>query len=320
MTQTKKSRIIRKKGQESDSRPDYMDSTKKTGFKPEKDGVTGNSSNPMTQKDKTEVSENSVNSAECLSHKNQITTKELCSLQIQKQMKLNATDNMTKTDMYLNCMTEEEFDEKTESLLNLSFCKWLPYQKKVMRIIISRIKERGWFERFEYKDRLCAIELDDSGKWRIYVKPHPQDFLEFHSSNFEFDYHTSSSRFGVDNFELGLWWYGDKIGLDDFVGMQIFSYISWEQFFNKEKQKYCNRTDFQIISKLHMKEMCKRLVDCIEEYQVTVEKKKKWMCDICRIQYDNNVSAEQTKKQHEEFHKVASENVVAGEVRWEVLI
>jgi hypothetical protein len=298
----------------------HKNRTEKNGLKPKKGDTESIPNNGMKQNSrKTEVSENSVNSAECLSHKNPITTKDLCSLQIQKQIKLNATENMTN-DMYLNCMTEEEFDEKTESLLNLSFCKWLPYQKRVMKIIISQIKERGWFERFEYKDRLCAIELDDSGKWRIYVKPHPQDFLEFNASNFEFDYQTSSSRFGVENFELGLWWYGDKIGLDDFVGMQIFSYISWEQFFNKEKQKYLKRTECQITSKIYMKALCKRLVDCIEEYQVTVEKKKKWMCSICKIEYDNNVSTEQTKKQHEEFHKVATENVVAGEVFWEVLI
>ena len=299
----------------------HKNQTKKTGLKPKKDDTEGSCNPSMTHKEKmTEASRNSVNLAECLSRNISITTKDLCSLQIQKQIKLNATENMTNTDMYLNCMTEEEFDEKTESLLNLSFCKWLPYQKKVMKIIISQIKERGWFERFEYKDRLCAIELDDSGKWRIYVKPHPQDFLEFHASNFEFEYQTSSSRFGVENFELGLWWYGDKIGLDDFVGMQIFSYISWEQFFNKEKQKYLKRTECQITSKIHMKALCKRLVDCIEEYQVTVEKKKKWMCSICKIEYNNNVNAEQTKKQHEEFHKVASENVVAGEVLWEILI
>ncbi len=275
MTQTKKSRAIRKKGQESDRYNSDMN------YK--------------------------------------ITTKNLCRLHIQKQMELNATNDMT-TDMYLNCMTEEEFDKNADTLLNLSFCKWLPYQKEKMRKVIASIKENGWFERFEYKNRKCAIELDDSGKWRIFVRPNADDFLEFHADNFEFDYHTSSARFSVPKFELGVWWYGDKIGLDDFVGMQIFSYISWERYFNKEKQKFMEKTELQILTRDHMKKMCKRLVDAIEEYQITVEKKKKWMCSICKIEYDNNVSTEQTKKQHEEFHKVATENVVAGEVLWRILI
>jgi len=258
-------------------------------------------------KKRTEVSENSVNSAECLSRKNPITTKKLCSLQIQRQIEINDKSDM-KDEMYLNCLTEEEFDDKSESLLNLSFCKWLS------------IKENGWFERFDYKDHQCAVELDDSGKWRIYVRPEPTDFLEFHASNFEFDYHTSSARFSVPKFELGVWWYGDKIGLDDFVGMQIFSYISWDRYFGKESRKYCDRTEFQIITKEHMKKMCKRLVDAIADYQVTIEKEKKWMCSICKIEYINDNNAQEKKQHHEEFHKVESENVTAGEVFWEVLI
>ncbi len=295
----------------------HKNSTKKSGLKPKKGDTESIPSNGMNQKKMIEASENSVNSAECLNRK--ITTKNLCSLQIQRQIEINDKSDM-KGEMYLNCLTEDEFDEKTESLLNLSFCKWLPYQKEKMKKVIASIKENGWFERFDYKDHQCAVELDDSGKWRIYVRPEPTDFLEFHASNFEFDYHTSSARFSVPKFELGVWWYGDKIGLDDFVGLQIFSYISWNRYFSKEERKYCDRTEFQILTKEHMKNMCKRLVDAIADYQITIENEKKWMCSICKIEYNNDTSAEQKKKHHEEFHKVASENVKTGEVFWEVLV
>lgn len=253
--------------------------------------------------------------------KSENTTKENCRLQIQRQIELNETlgmDNKIDEEMYVNAMTEEEFDKKTESLLNLSFCKWLPYQKEKIKKVIANIKENGWFERFEYRDHKCAIELDDCGKWRIFVKPNKYDFLPFHASNFDFDYCSSSSRFGIPKFRLGLWWYGDKIGLDDFIGVSVFSYTSWQNYFTNDK--FSEREEKTILDKQYMKKLCMELVDRIIDYQVKVEKEKKWKCDLCTMTLPNDDLIAERKKQHVAFHKVKNRNIVYGDVNWEVVI
>jgi len=226
-------------------------------------------------KKRTEVSENSVNSAECLSRNIPITTKKLCSLQIQRQMEINDNYDMTQNQMFVNCLTEEELDEKIKHVLEGR--RLLDFQRRKIRKFFQHIKKTGWFKRFTYRGYKCAVEFDEMGRWRIFFQPKKGDCpneLHLHQcdcSHCGFFEH-NSSRFGIDGFPLGLWDYGDKFGLDDFIGLPTFSDIEWEFDYFYSAKRYRDRNfiykiAYRLCDISYAINMNKKLVDCWIKYQ-----------------------------------------------------
>ncbi len=254
----------------------HKNQTKKTGLKPKKDDTEGSCNPSMTHKEKMiEASRNSVNLAECLSRNIPITTKKLCSLQIQRQIAINDNYDMTQNQMYVNFLTEEELDEKIKRVLEGR--RLLDYQRRKIRRFFQHIKKTGWFRRFTYRGYKCAVEFDELGRWRIFFQPKKEDYpneLHLHQcdcSNCGFhDY--NSSRFGVEGFPLGLWDYGDKVGLDDFIGLPTFSDVEWEFDYFCYAKRYRDRNFiYKIANRLvditYAMNMNKKLVDCWIKYQ-----------------------------------------------------
>jgi hypothetical protein len=250
--------------------------------------------------------------------KKENATKKLCRLQIQKQMELNSNDNMD--EMYLHVLEEKEIIEHFTHIRK--YGDFTNSQLVKIIKVIRYVKDNGWFEKFQYKNHNCAVSLDEHGKWRIYVQPLKNEFLPFQADNFEFDYMTSSSRFGLKGFNLGLWWYGDKIGLDDFIGVNILSHYSWKDYFEnkgkKSRGRLWNVDTYKIYGKCQMKNICKKLVDCLINYQSYYKEHRIWECDLCGMQFSEKNS--QGRLEHVEYHNQDNPNVLKGEISWRMIV
>ena len=123
----------------------------------------------MTQTKKSRIIRKNVQETEqgSLGMKNQTTTKEICRLQIQKQIELNDNYDMNSEEIFVNCLTEEEFDRKVKYILESK--GFLDYQKRKIRRYFQHIKDTGWFHRFTYMDYKCAVEFDDLEIGRAHV-------------------------------------------------------------------------------------------------------------------------------------------------------
>jgi predicted Zn-ribbon and HTH transcriptional regulator len=212
------------------------------------------------------------------------TTKNNCRLQIQKQIDDNDNDDMNENEFHIgNILTENKLIEKFYNMTKCGY-KFEEYQIKKMKKWLDYTLEHGWFDRFEYNEFQCAVTLDGSGKWRIFVKynsPEQRNIFWSHNCNcdqcgYAYD---NSSRCHVVNFPLGLWDYGDKLGLDDFVGLSTLSGMSWQydyfkvkkrgkRILNKRRNLISNSGwsgDFrshELVNIDYMKIICKKLVDC----------------------------------------------------------
>ena len=284
MTQTKKSRIIRKKGQETD---------------------LGNSD-----------------------MKTITTTKKLCSLQIQRQISINENYDMDSNEMFVDFLTEEELDQKIKHVIESN--RFLEYQKRKIRRFFQHVKKTGWFQRFEYKGYQCAVEFDDLGRWRVFFMPKQG---EHRSPLFDHDcncdcccyYMNNSSRFSLDGYPLGLWDYGEKIGLDDFIGLPTFSESEWQfDFFLWKKRfrdkNFADKIGNRLVDIQYAIKLNRKLVDCWIRYQK--KKNRRWKCSLCTMEFKIDDLINERKKRHEEWHsncKLQKRNTTEGSVRWEVV-
>jgi hypothetical protein len=260
---TKKSRTLRKKTLNKDNTSIGMNSKK----------------NVFTIKTNTDELDNQTNDMKTE------TTKNNCRLQIQRQIEVNDDYTMRENELYIgSIMTEKELIDKFWNMTKYGY-KFEDYQIKKMKKWLDYTLEHGWFDRFEYRDFQCAVSLDSSGKWRIFVKYNNNDqrniFWSHQCNCDQCGYaHDSSCRCMVDKFPLGLWDYGDKIGLDDFVGLSALSGHSWEYDYfriRKRSKRVLNKRrkidaiagwhigDFrghELVNIDYMKIICKKLVDC----------------------------------------------------------
>ena len=311
MTSTKKSRIIRKKGHSKDDSNLGM-----------KDQISSKINRTIPKK--MQMVDQVTNSMS-----NQITTKKLCSLQIQRQKDVNDNYSMDNTnEMYVNFLTEEELDETINRILDSK--RFLDYQKRKIAGFFKHIKETGWFQRFEYKGYECAVEFDDLGRWRIFFVPkqgeHRSPLYDHECSCNCYCYMTSSSRFSLSGFPLGLWDYSDKIGLDDFIGLPTFAESEWQfDFFLWKKRwrnrKFADRISVKLVDINYAIKMNKKLVDCWIRYQKI--KNRKWKCSLCTIEFADDDLINERKKRHEEWHtncKLQKRNTTEGVVEWKKVI
>ena len=147
------------------------------------------------------------------------TTNISCSLQVQKQKELNSNLSMfdeTKELFVGNVFTEEELDAKIQRMID--YGHFTPPQLDKIHRYFAHVKETGWFDKFMYRGFLCAVTLDEMGRWRVFVKYQYNSQRDIFYTEDDGCYR-DSARCGVKGFPLGLWDYGDKIGLDDFIGL-----------------------------------------------------------------------------------------------------
>lgn len=259
---TKKIRNLRKKTQSKDTPSNDMNSKK----------------NVFTIKSKTDELQTSTNGMKSE------TTENNCRLQIQRQIEVNSKIGMNDDELFIgSIMTEKQLIEKFWNMTKYGY-NFEDFQIKKMKKWLDYTLEHGWFDRFEYRDFQCAVTLDKSGKWRIFVKYNSNDqrniFWSHQCNCDQCGYrYNDSSRCDIDNFPLGLWDYGDKIGLDDFVGLSALSGHSWKfdyfrirrrskRVLNKRKKidKLAGWSgdirEHELVNIDYMKNICKKLVDC----------------------------------------------------------
>lgn len=174
--------------------------------------------------------------------------------------------------------TKKEWNDKVKFLTNFKYHLRDITQEQKDLIIKTIVKfeeyRKGYW--FKYRNHDCHVVLDDYGKWRIFTKPLPTEAMPYDiDDNYYGDYcYHNDSSFGLDKFPLRLWNYGDKIGLDDFIGVNVLSSYSWEDYFRMDSE-YCTKMRYsgkvksriKILKRESMVKVCKYMVDCIINYQ-----------------------------------------------------
>ncbi len=165
-----------------------------------------------------------------------------CILQVQKQIELNEKwDGFdSKDELYVGSVfTVKELDEKIRRLIK--YGKFDVKQIiKIMRFF-HHIKKTGWFNKFVYRGFLCVVTLDELGRWRVFIKYQYNSQRDIFYRQEEFDEYScmsDSARCHVKGFPLGCWDYGEKLGLDDFIGLPTFSETEWSyDYFGQTKRQ-----------------------------------------------------------------------------------
>ncbi len=189
------------------------------------------------------------------------------------------TDSNTMTEPYFagEYQTKKEWDDKVKFLTDFKY-DLKDITQKQKNLIIKTVKEfeeyrSGYW--FKYREHDCHVVLDDRGKWRIFTKALENEAMPFDvDDGYYGDYCYNDSGFSFDKFPLRLWNYGDKIGLDDFIGVNVLSSYSWNDYFRMDSE-YCYKLKWsgkaksriKILKRESMIRLCKYLVDCIIDFQ-----------------------------------------------------
>lgn len=171
-----------------------------------------------------------------------ITTNYFCRLQIQRQKKLNDNYDMNNQDeLYVGSVfTEKELVDKIKRMIRSGRFD----AKQTIKILryFKHIRNTGWFDKFYYRGFLCVVTLDELGRWRVFVKyQYNSQRSIFYRPEDDDPYQcdSNSARCSVKGFPLGCWDYGDKLGLDDFIGLPtlVESEWSWDYFGSNKRQR-----------------------------------------------------------------------------------
>lgn len=187
-----------------------------------------------------------------------------------------------KTD---NVWTDKEFDERVESFIKYDLKRFSEEQKQFIIKSFVKTKADGYFRSFVYRDHNCFVEFDDIGKWRIYVELKQNDAIPI---DHDIDSYNYNHTFLLKGFNLLLWDYNSYIGLDDFIGVALFSSSSWEDYFQRQPDWLMTNINTKkkkpkrLISINSMVKLCQHLVDCLVSYnENSIEKSAYLISENC---------------------------------------
>lgn len=235
---------------------------------------------------------------------NENTTKENCSLQNQKQVFQEPNKSMIEFFME-RVWTDQDFDDKCAYLKRMMpFERFTQEQKDFIFKSIEIAKLDGYYRAFVYKGHECFVELDDLGRWRIYVEIKQGEKVPEFSEYDSFGECGYSHVTSLKGFHLALWNYSSWIGLDDFIGVNLFSTMYWIQFFRRDTdfstmRRKEKKKPMRVIRIESMVKLCMHLCDCLVKYNdnsIEIQTNNNFDSVISSLSYIKNIASDYSKK------------------------